>query len=249
MYGFKIFALENAYNSYVYGKNKDYSNAPLWYTIVAENHLDESLVRPIIDLFTDSGYSDWDYLNEQLSYVLESLCKEVGIIAIDKFIAAIDQCFANPEDSEDSAFIYLFNAIYYADHDKHLPKYLKWLEDPNIPWLDALLGQFGESEIYAVKPQIEELKEYYTNNLDASYKKKYILPEIDYSLNLLNGKEERGKTYYENRKDWKTHYSSTSVTNIFAKSEPKKPIVKKKKKGRNEPCLCGSGTKYKKCCL
>jgi len=26
-------------------------------------------------------------------------------------------------------------------------------------------------------------------------------------------------------------------------------IVKDKKIGRNEPCLCGSGKKYKKCCI
>ncbi len=30
--------------------------------------------------------------------------------------------------------------------------------------------------------------------------------------------------------------------------EPKKPVKKKKKVGRNEPCPCGSGKKYKKCC-
>ncbi|MCG8482885.1 MAG: SEC-C domain-containing protein, partial [Clostridia bacterium] len=27
-----------------------------------------------------------------------------------------------------------------------------------------------------------------------------------------------------------------------------KTIVKEKKPGRNEPCPCGSGKKYKKCC-
>ncbi len=27
------------------------------------------------------------------------------------------------------------------------------------------------------------------------------------------------------------------------------PIVKEKKVGRNEPCPCGSGKKYKKCCI
>ncbi|WP_371925875.1 SEC-C metal-binding domain-containing protein [Halobacillus sp. A5] len=27
-----------------------------------------------------------------------------------------------------------------------------------------------------------------------------------------------------------------------------RPIVKKVKVGRNEPCTCGSGKKYKKCC-
>jgi SEC-C motif-containing protein len=29
---------------------------------------------------------------------------------------------------------------------------------------------------------------------------------------------------------------------------PPKPIKKDKKIGRNEPCPCGSGKKYKKCC-
>ena len=28
----------------------------------------------------------------------------------------------------------------------------------------------------------------------------------------------------------------------------RKPIVKKNKVGRNDPCPCGSGKKYKKCC-
>ena len=32
------------------------------------------------------------------------------------------------------------------------------------------------------------------------------------------------------------------------KSEPQKPVVKGKKIGRNDPCPCGSGKKYKKCC-
>ena len=33
-----------------------------------------------------------------------------------------------------------------------------------------------------------------------------------------------------------------------ASTEPKKPVVKGKKVGRNDPCPCGSGKKYKKCC-
>lgn len=32
-------------------------------------------------------------------------------------------------------------------------------------------------------------------------------------------------------------------------ASPQQPIVKGKKVGRNEPCPCGSGKKYKKCCL
>jgi preprotein translocase subunit SecA len=31
-------------------------------------------------------------------------------------------------------------------------------------------------------------------------------------------------------------------------SGPKKPVVKGSKVGRNDPCPCGSGLKYKRCC-
>lgn len=30
--------------------------------------------------------------------------------------------------------------------------------------------------------------------------------------------------------------------------EPKEPYVRGEKIGRNDPCPCGSGKKYKKCC-
>ena len=34
------------------------------------------------------------------------------------------------------------------------------------------------------------------------------------------------------------------------KEEPKaKPVTPRAKIGRNQPCVCGSGKKYKKCCL
>jgi len=35
---------------------------------------------------------------------------------------------------------------------------------------------------------------------------------------------------------------------ISTKNKPQQPIVKGKKIGRNDPCPCGSGKKYKKCC-
>ena len=36
---------------------------------------------------------------------------------------------------------------------------------------------------------------------------------------------------------------------IMDRENKPEPIVSKKKTGRNEPCHCGSGKKYKKCCL
>ena len=36
--------------------------------------------------------------------------------------------------------------------------------------------------------------------------------------------------------------------NDHKEKESRKPIVKERKIGRNDPCSCGSGKKYKNCC-
>jgi len=36
--------------------------------------------------------------------------------------------------------------------------------------------------------------------------------------------------------------------NRYAEEGPKKPVRRENKVGRNDPCPCGSGKKYKKCC-
>ena len=38
------------------------------------------------------------------------------------------------------------------------------------------------------------------------------------------------------------------ITDLEILLNPIKPVIADKKVGRNEPCLCGSGKKYKKCC-
>ena len=39
-----------------------------------------------------------------------------------------------------------------------------------------------------------------------------------------------------------------NITDLTRLLNPPKPIVTEKKAGRNEPCPCGSGKKYKNCC-
>ncbi len=38
------------------------------------------------------------------------------------------------------------------------------------------------------------------------------------------------------------------ITDLEKLLNPPKPVVSEKKVGRNDPCTCGSGKKYKKCC-
>ena len=45
-----------------------------------------------------------------------------------------------------------------------------------------------------------------------------------------------------------SHPSSSAPEASSARPLDKRPLDKRKKIGRNDPCPCGSGKKYKKCC-
>jgi hypothetical protein len=87
------FSLENAYNNAVYyDKASDYYHpTPLWYSIVAENHLSEELVQPIISLYTSADSESWDFLNEQGQFLVGKICKELGQKATKPFLDAIEK--------------------------------------------------------------------------------------------------------------------------------------------------------------
>ncbi|MBF0107048.1 MAG: YchJ family protein [Deltaproteobacteria bacterium] len=81
------------------------------------------------------------------------------------------------------------------------------------------------------------------------------------SLEIINIDEstEKDTTFIEfcakyTQKDGTHHHNETSIfkkkddTWFFYDVKKNKPIVKDPAPGRNDPCTCGSGKKYKKCC-
>lgn len=71
--------------------------------------------------------------------------------------------------------------------------------------------------------------------------------EIDYEklyFNMLDSKAD----YLYNLKQWDGIFSIEKRKQIRKQWRDSKTIVKPKKVGRNDPCPCGSGKKYKKCC-
>lgn len=70
-----------------------------------------------------------------------------------------------------------------------------------------------------------DLEKLYFNMLDADADWLYNLPQWDANLTA------------DKRKEIKKAYNATKI------------VVKPKKVGRNEPCPCGSGRKYKQCCM
>lgn len=72
-------------------------------------------------------------------------------------------------------------------------------------------------------------------------KKRYSIFEIYDEINSWGNNDE----YSDNN----SSYSDTKediLTNMFYNNEP---IGVTNKVGRNDPCPCGSGKKYKKCCM
>lgn len=47
---------------------------------------------------------------------------------------------------------------------------------------------------------------------------------------------------------WKEIYSEEELKKLYKEQKESGTIRKEKKIGRNDPCPCGSGKKYKKCC-
>ena len=47
---------------------------------------------------------------------------------------------------------------------------------------------------------------------------------------------------------WKDIYSEEELKKLYKEQKESGTIRKEKKIGRNDPCPCGSGKKYKKCC-
>lgn len=97
----------------------------------------------------------------------------------------------------------------------------------------------------------------FMDGINESLKNKYDLDEVTESTELAFDIDFE-KLYYNMHKAEADHlYSIPSWGDVLDEEKRKeirkdynrsKIVVKEKKPGRNDPCPCGSGKKYKKCC-
>jgi len=84
--------------------------------------------------------------------------------------------------------------------------------------------------------EVEDLKEDTVITLDLDMEKLY--------FNMLEAKAD----WLYNLPQWESILSEEKIAEITKEYKKSKTIVKDDKIGRNDPCICGSGKKYKKCC-
>lgn len=70
---------------------------------------------------------------------------------------------------------------------------------------------------------------------------------FDYEVLYKNMVEARADWLYE-LPQWKDIFSDEKRKELYLEQRKSNTIVKDKKIGRNDPCPCGSGKKYKRCC-
>ncbi len=71
--------------------------------------------------------------------------------------------------------------------------------------------------------------------------------EVDFEKLLWNMHDAKAEWLY-GMKEWEEIFDEEKRKSIKKEFNRSKIVVKGEKIGRNEPCPCGSGLKYKKCC-
>ena len=85
------------------------------------------------------------------------------------------------------------------------------------------------------------------NDLDDIHEDSRVNLTYDNELLYKNMVEAHADWLY-NLPQWSLYLSEERRKELFKEQRSSKTVVKAKKIGRNDPCPCGSGKKYKKCC-
>jgi hypothetical protein len=133
----------------------------------------------------------------------------------------------------------------HPDRKEEITAFLsKLLEDTN----DQTFAAFLIDELLSFKdakflPQV--LKAFEDERIDTDV---ITQDNVDWVFNL----PEKEQSYFKFMESPLEHFSSENISYLRNISYPEKETPAKKTKakiGRNDPCPCGSGKKYKKCCM
>jgi len=151
----------------------------------------------------------------------------------------------NPNDNQGNRYVLLSHLSEVGDYDK-LQEFMNrqdYKDDCAAEWLysKVLLSYAQEGGTEKTEKNLREaLKE---NKFVPDYLlgRKAIPRPLPDRL-TMGGEDEAFCTADEYRKSWK------KVPGLLSWLDSKCPAIRQTKIGRNNPCNCGSGTKFKKCC-
>jgi uncharacterized protein YecA (UPF0149 family) len=129
--------------------------------------------------------------------------------------------------------------------------YEQLLNDPDTE-VKGTVKELAEKYNIEVMPMVgfldgidDSLKE--SNNLDEVTEDSEVTIDIDTEKLYMNMVGCNAEWLYT-LPEWDNIYDKATRDALYKKEKSSHTIVKAPKVGRNDPCPCGSGKKYKKCC-
>jgi hypothetical protein len=251
----------------------DCMSTPLWYALSAEGHICEELIDPIIDFYSNGNENATDWIHEQGQYLIGKIAQRYPDTTAQKVLEAMEK---SAKDGSRDDIYFLFDVFSFCSIDKYKDRLIALLEQDNISWYDVLASTIAYLQIKeglpVLKEQLKHLaakepgKNFRNNNhliieieeaIQELEKGESLYPDIDIPMCLTRGpwKEEfaNAEEYFyddftEDNFDTKTPEYIDPYLESAREFTVQKPIIKENKTGRNDPCPCGSGKKYKKCC-
>lgn len=248
---------------------EDCTATPIWYSLAAEGHLCEALIDPVITLFDIHNEHESDWLFDQGQYLIGKLAQKYPDTTTQKVLAAMEK---DAEEKTDLAVYYLFDVFYFCDIDRYKDRLIALLKRIDISWHDSLASTVAFLQIKEGLPVLKEQQKLLKGKKSTKGTMDYShMIEIEEAVKQLETGEnlypdvdtpiclKRGTTWNEEFADAEKYFYATGEDEFdldnFAFFEPdsaptlQQTVIKENKIGRNDPCPCGSGKKYKKCCL
>ena len=197
-----IYALKHAYDDTYYDADDDYYfPTPLWYAIVAENHLSKKLVKPLIKLFTATN-DDWDFLDEQGLYLIGKLAEKYPDFVMKRIMRAIDKMI---KKKLKLPYLYLFDAFFYVDAKKYKHWFLKTLQKEDLYWKGAFANHISDLQIKEALPILKKMLECEEYDEFERADIKESIEELEENKKLF---PDIFQPYCKKRGDWEEHYAS-----------------------------------------
>lgn len=243
--------------------------APVWYAMAAEGHLHEALIEPVIQL-CEENCNESQFLLEQAQYLIGKLAMQYPDLTAEKVLDAMEN---DTKQRTDNFLFFLFDCFYFCDISKHKERLVSLLKNHDISWHEPLVSTLSflqvKEALPILKQQLEALQEKEPEKNYIEYKEAIMeletgeikYPEVEMPVCLKprgtlreewapveeefypDGYNYEEEEYFEDRardRGLDGRWSLTAATD---------PVSVGEKIGRNDPCPCGSGKKYKKCCL
>ncbi|MFN8674162.1 MAG: SEC-C metal-binding domain-containing protein [Candidatus Sericytochromatia bacterium] len=231
----------------------------LWYSIVAEKHLSEKYLPLILNILGENDFS-WDPFVDQCGYLLYLLCELNPKNTIESSLEKVKYLLENEGDNNIVFIFDVFFNEYSKNYKEELFSILK--NYPNMSYLGAFLNIFVKLDLpkEELLPVIKEISKKKQLDYDKNGENFTLIDFFDleeskvFISQLEKGFDSKyldeAISHYNFRSYWKEVHSEYIKNDERIISEEDTTYVREEPKiGRNDPCICGSGKKFKKCCI